>query len=684
MRRIFQFVSYCVPALLAFFLFAAPACANAAPVPIESFFEHPSFMGATLSPSGHFVALRVANKNNDGRAALAVLDTDTMKLKEVASFDGYDIGLFRWVNDERLVYTLTDLRLAPGDINHAPAPGLFAVNRDGNGFRQLVSKEYRGIIRGGEEDLVLPWNTFFSGTSVGQDSNDVFVGKVVGAGKSVDTYIELERLNTVTGKATPIDTPPYSTHWWIGRGDVPRIAQSQQGKMVSLHYNDPTTGQWRTFAEFESLSAKAFWPLYYAEDGTLYVRATNGKDKAAVYRYDLAHNALLPEPVVASEKFDIEPALIANSGKLAGIRFQLDGKITQWLDSDMAALQKQIDARLPSTTNRIEPSQHADTPYLVIQAFSDVQPSIYLLYNKDTQKLTKLGAERPAIDPKQMGQRDMVHYKARDGLDIPAYITMPPAGAKKNLPMVVLVHGGPSVRGGYWNWNAQAEFLASRGYVVLEPEFRGSTGFGAHHFMAGWRQWGLEMQNDVADGAKWAIAQGIADPKRICIGGASYGGYATLMGLVNDPDLYRCGFEWAGVTDIDLMYSVRWSDAPDIEKSYGLPILVGDHEKDAAQLKATSPLEQASRIKQPLLLAYGGADQRVPIVHGEKFYDAVKKTNSDVEWIEYPNEGHGWSLLKDHVDFWNRVEKFLGRNIGAGTKQSQIGCGPGLVPACEP
>jgi dipeptidyl aminopeptidase/acylaminoacyl peptidase len=177
------------------------------------------------------------------------------------------------------------------------------------------------------------------------------------------------------------------------------------------------------------------------------------------------------------------------------------------------------------------------------------------------------------------------------------------------------------------------------------------------------------MQDDLADGARWAIAQGIADPKRICIAGASYGGYATLMGLARDPALYRCGVAWAGVTDIDLMYSGTWyedSDLPDEYKSYGMPVLVGDQVKDAAQLKATSPLAQAARITQPLLLAYGGADRRVPLFHGTRFRDAVRRTNHQVVWIEYPEEGHGWWLPKNRIDFWTRVEKFLDKHIGTG------------------
>jgi dipeptidyl aminopeptidase/acylaminoacyl peptidase len=224
------------------------------------------------------------------------------------------------------------------------------------------------------------------------------------------------------------------------------------------------------------------------------------------------------------------------------------------------------------------------------------------------------------------------------------------------------------VRGKSWGWDPQVQFLASRGYAVLEPEYRGSTGFGSKHFRAGWKQWGLKMQDDIADGTRWAAAQGYADPKRVCIAGASYGGYATLMGLINDPDLYQCGIDWAGVTDINLLYDGHWnftSDLPDGWKQYGMPSLVGDQVKDAEQLKATSPLLQAARIKQPLLLAYGGADQRVPLPHGTKFYKAVKETNPNVEWIEYEEEGHGWALPKNRVDFWSRVEKFLDKNIGA-------------------
>jgi dipeptidyl aminopeptidase/acylaminoacyl peptidase len=173
------------------------------------------------------------------------------------------------------------------------------------------------------------------------------------------------------------------------------------------------------------------------------------------------------------------------------------------------------------------------------------------------------------------------------------------------------------------------------------------------------------MQTDLVDAVRWATAQGLVDPKRVCIAGASYGGYATLMGLVRDGDLFKCGVEWVGVSDIFLMYDAHWSDLPSEWKRYGMPQLVGDRAKDAAQLEATSPLKQAARVKNPLLIAHGRIDQRVPIEHGRRMADAVKAHNPDVEWVEYDKDGHGWSLPETDIDWWTRVERFLARHIPA-------------------
>jgi dipeptidyl aminopeptidase/acylaminoacyl peptidase len=201
--------------------------------------------------------------------------------------------------------------------------------------------------------------------------------------------------------------------------------------------------------------------------------------------------------------------------------------------------------------------------------------------------------------------------------------------------------------------------MASRGYVVVEPDFRGSTGYGAKHFRAGLKQWGLAMQDDIADAALWAVKQGFADAKRVCITGGSYGGYATLMGLIRHPDIFRCGVQAVGVTDLELMYTSPWSDFSEALKRHGLPVLLGDREKDAAQLAATSPVKQAHRLKQPLLMAHGGEDRRVPIEHAQRMRDALRPHNPNVEWVSYPDEGHGWMLESNRFDFWRKVERFF-------------------------
>jgi dipeptidyl aminopeptidase/acylaminoacyl peptidase len=275
-----------------------------------------------------------------------------------------------------------------------------------------------------------------------------------------------------------------------------------------------------------------------------------------------------------------------------------------------------------------------------------------------------VGQAHKDIDPRQMATLDLHRIKARDGLDLPVWITTPKVPSTSPRPAVVLVHGGPWIRGSHWQWEPTAQFLASRGYLVIEPEFRGSSGFGDKHFKAGWKQWGLSMQDDVADGLLWAVSKGWVDPKRVCIAGASYGGYATLMGLVRHPELYRCGVAWAAVTDPRLLYELDWiSDLPEEYKNFGLPAMLGDPVKDAAALKAVAPVEQAARIKAPLLLAFGLLDRRVPIEHGRHMRDALHEAGRDVEWVTYATEGHGWLILENRVDFAKRLEAFLARNL---------------------
>jgi dipeptidyl aminopeptidase/acylaminoacyl peptidase len=246
-----------------------------------------------------------------------------------------------------------------------------------------------------------------------------------------------------------------------------------------------------------------------------------------------------------------------------------------------------------------------------------------------------------------------------------------PRGLKpgKPAPTVVMVHGGPWVRDGFWEWDAMNQFLASRGYLVVSPEFRGSTGYGDAHYRAGWKQWGQSMQNDVADALLWAQKQGLAS-SNACIAGASYGGYSTLMGLIRHPDLYKCGVAWAAVTDPMLYLNGGWGVVDDIDnvsRRYTMPELVGDVDKDAAMLAANSPVVHAKEIKAPLMLAFGESDQRVPLAHGERLRAALIDAGRPPVWITYPNEAHGWRKFSDRVDFARRMEAFLAQYLKPAT-----------------
>ncbi|WBS02471.1 prolyl oligopeptidase family serine peptidase [Pseudoduganella sp. SL102] len=656
-------------ALLAGALLAAalllPGRAAAAPPPVQDFFDNAEFGGAQLSPNGRHLAAKVTAAEG-GRDRLAVVDLATLDAKVVASFADGDIGHFQWVSDNRLLFDSTDKDLAPGEVN--AAPGLYAVDRDGKNFRPLAERRGR-FVRTGDGDKLLPWHTYMLPQPGAQDSDSAYVRSVHFETSGAVLAIELLRLDTRTGRTTEVTEPGHVLNWMLDARGEPRMAVTlEEGKhTIWLLEKD----KWRVVTTFDGYvdSSGGFEPLEFAADGRLYVAARRNGDRRAVHVFDPATGKVGDQALFALDRHDFSGHLIQVAGKLAGIRYKGDSEDTLWLDPELKALQATIDAKLPGNVNLVEVPRRPETPFVLVTTYSDRQPKVFLLYNRETGKFSPVGKAHPRIQARQMGTQENVLYTARDGLPIPGLLTLP-AGASRQgkLPMVVLVHGGPWVRGTEWGSSAHAQFLASRGYAVLEPEFRGSTGYGARHFSAGLKQWGLAMQDDVADGARWAIAQGIADPQRICIAGASYGGYATLMGLIRDPDLYRCGVAWAGVADLRLMYGswLHGSDVPKQYMRYGMPQLIGDLEKDAAQLSATSPVEQAARLRQPLLLAHGSADRRVPRAHGVRFRDAVSATNKAVEWVEYEDEGHGWTLPKNRFDFWTRVEKFLDRHIGTG------------------
>lgn len=662
----FKFVRYAKLLLFVVFTMGSlVARAGSDKLGVELFFENPTISRVALSPDGKTVGVLVTAKN--GRVQLATIELATKTAKVVSGFSNADISEFHWVNNERLVFSTADNSLAIGETRYYP--GLFAVNKDGSDSRTLVDRIWVPDSTASTmiKSRILSGENYFLQVDTSPNSESVFVIEPVWNNMGDLRTRKLIRVNTKTGVAEKFSQPGDTKHWMIDEDGVPRINVTTEDGIEKTFYKDRKDGNWRLIQTSKIYNGVGFTPYELGGDGNLYVLSRKGRDTSALFRFDLEKNTVDAQPIVAIDGYDFEGSLIFDreNKQLLGVSYKNDAVATVWLDDKMKAVQKAVDALLPNTINQIDLPRDGIRQYVVIRSYSDVQPVFYTTYDLKSGKLDLLGAAFSKIDPKKMAMQDMVRYKARDGLMIPAYLTLPRGAEKKNLPMVVLVHGGPYVRGASWGWNPQVQFLASRGYVVLQPEFRGSTGFGFKHFRAGWKQWGRAMQDDIADGAKWAIEQGIADPKRICIAGASYGGYSTLMGLANNPELFKCGVEWAGVTDLRFLYqySVQ-SDLSAEYQQYGLPVLVGDRVQDAELLRANSPTELTEKITQPLLMAYGGADRRVPIEHGEVFYKKIKQTNDKVIWIRYDDEGHGWSVPKNRFDFWNRVDQFLQDNIG--------------------
>lgn len=620
--------------------------------------------GAALSPDGRRLAIRSIGK--EGRAILSVLPLDTLQPQIVFASDTDDVNHFVWVNNERLAFDLVDATAA--DADQDAAPGLFAVDHDGKRFKQIVERQ-RAWLRDGNDSRVLqPWNTFLLNNTTLRQGNEVLAWRPEAYSQKSLGYIKLLRVNTLTARDEEVEAPLHSVGWWADSSGQLRLVVTHQEEKGSLRWRHPASGEWKTLREFNIFQDQSDLSMcHVGADGRLFVAARRGSDKLSMWTIDPATGEFSAQPLASSPRFDVNADVVERRDRVLGLRFTIDGEVTQWLDADLQALQQQVDKVLPRTANRLSVPWTGDEPWVLIEAFADIQPTLYYLFNRATRKFTRLGAQRPDVEARQQAAMDLQWLKARDGLDLPTWVSLPRAAAgaeAKSLPTVVLVHGGPWIKNTSWHWDAEVQFLNALGYVVLQPQFRGTQGLGIKHESASLRQWGRAMQDDVTDATRWAVASGLADPKRIAIMGASYGGYSTLMGLAREPELYRCGIAWVGVTDLDLLYGAHWSDTSDAFKKHGMPKLIGDRVKDAAELKANSPITVAGKIKQPLLLAYGEKDQRVPIEHGKAMRRALQDAgNGQVEWVSYEKEGHGWREPATQIDFWNRVAQFLAKQL---------------------
>jgi len=642
--------------------------AHAAPPPPDVFYRDTDLAEAHLSPSGRWLAITGAM--GAARAGLVIFDVKNGgQPRRIVQFADGDVTNVQWVNDDRLVFSALDF--AEGSGRARGAWGLFAVNADGSKRIQLVRRFGSRTVRDPASGGLLDWNHVLLSTPLqreGSTSDEVLVGRFTINERRTLTPLWLDTLTGRT-RGTDFKLPTDTVHLLTDPHGEARVAFTRQEDREAAFWRAPGSEDWQPLYD-SALGHAPFQPHTVDSAGNLYVTQPRGAQGYAVLaRYDFARHAPDEQALVVTPGFDFRGSLgVENDGKLRGVRVVTDVESTAWLTDGMQAIQAEVDAALPGRVNRIS-CRHCSKPdrVLLVRSYSDREPGEWWLHRSatgDGKGWQQVGRVRVEVKADDMSTMALQRINARDGRDLPVWITKNPA-AKGPLPAVVLVHGGPWVRGNMWGWHADAQFLASRGYVVIEPEFRGSTGYGEAHLKAGFKQWGQAMQDDVADALKWAQKQGIASDKA-CIAGASYGGYSTLMGLIKDPGLYRCGVAWVAVTDLELLVNGSiWvdDDTTAVMRKYRMAELVADGKADASMIAANSPVQQAARIKAPLLLAFGEEDRRVPLAHGERLRQAMRAAGNEPEWVTYPGEGHGFAIVKNRVDFAERMERFLARHL---------------------
>lgn len=630
---------------LAALLLLAAAAVTAAPLPVEKFYQKAQYGGAAISPSGRYVAVLTPWRD---RRNVAILDLETRKPNLASTLENADAISVIWLNDNRLIVTFGDLQRGTGEPPRQS--GVVAVDRDGSNVRQLPSSFSRprtmGILRG------------ISGT------DDVLVTSRDRSATSVDVY----RLNTRTGTKELLthETPGDVNSWVLDFDNVPRAAVTSnlEKDTTAWYVRDAKDSPWKLVAQGKGDSI-GFTPVAFAPDGKMiYVRSRERGDRYTLHEYDIA-SGKLSDAIIQHPERDIVGTfrLDLKDRKVLGFGYQDDRPSVAWFDKEFAGVQKAVDAALPDTVNNI--SRARDGGRWIVTSGSDRDPGTLYLLDGKTFKLEKLFDFAPWFKPEEMAETRYVRYKARDGMVIPALLTIPKGMAGKKVPLIVDIHGGPNVGAASWGFELDHQFFASRGYATLAPQFRGTNGFGKKLFTSGFRKWGDEMQYDLVDGVQWAIEQGIADKDRVCYYGASYGGYAAMWGAIQDKELIKCAVAFVGVSSIDFLFDNAQTDvAASAEYSSTFRERVGDPKTERDRFKRVSPVNHADKVGVPILLAYGADDLRVPIVHGTAFKSALDKHGKPYEWVVYNGEGHGWNKSENVFDFYNRVEKFLAKHLG--------------------
>ncbi len=661
-----------VPLFVAFApLFAAtpptaPAVTPPPEPPLATFFHAPTITSLTFSPNGKYLACLVPYEH---RMNLAVIDLEKGAKNLLTNFKDRQVLAPMWAGDDRIIFRVDD----DGQESYAH----YAVNRDGKDPVVLVSGRSKA---GTVDGLNLRFRSVL-GPIAGDTKNILVLANL-----TYPDWSDVATLNLKTGTMTKVLEAPGRVDYYLRdhAGQV-RIAVVQEDQVRRVLHRDVKSKKWDTLGEHH-MDSPGWEPIAFdGDDRTLFIWSDVGRATTAVYRYDTAERKQL-DLVFADDTYDaananaraapsylpFAPSTIFDplKKKIVGLSYSGDRTRFHWIDDDMRKLQEKLETSLPNTVHR--PQQFAgDGSKIIYFSSSDRDPGVYYLYDRARQKLSELAVPRPGIDPEKMAAVKRVTFAARDGLKIHAYLALPPGRPAKNLPLILHPHGGPFGIRDEWGFNSEVQYYASRGFAVLQVDYRGSGGYGRAFESAGYKKHGLEMQDDLSDGVKWAIAAGIADPARVVISGASYGGYAAMAGLTFSPELYCAGINSLGPTD----YEIRIPKGGTPSQMYWWNTRLGDlnDAKDRKRIHDVSPVHFASRIVAPVLMAYGKNDIRVNIDHGFDMEAALKKAGKSYEMIIEDDEGHGFKMEEKRIAFFTRVDAFLKKNALGPTGSVKIG-----------
>ncbi len=601
-----------------------------AKIPLRDFFKNPVSRGYDLSPDGQTLSFL---QPWESRMNIFVRPTAGGEAKRVTSEKERDIRNYAWKGNKFLVYAMDD----KGDENfHLKRVDLKSGEvKDLTPFPKVRSDIIDDLQDVSETDILITLN------------------------KRNPELFDAFRLNVATGEMKMVAQNPGKVDRWItDHAGVIRAATETDGVNASLltRPDEKTPFKKVLTTNFREQVSPQF---YTFDNKNIYAVSNIGRDKQAVVTIDPATGKEL-EKLYENPEVDVDA--LAYSKKRKVVTF---ATFTTWktdrkfFDPQSEQMYKTLEEKLPGYEVEVVAHDKAEDKFIVM-ASNDRSPGTRNLFDAKSGSLTKLVEVAPWLKEAELAPMKPVEYQTRDGLTIHGYLTLPLGREPKNLPVVINPHGGPWARD-TWGFNPEVQFLANRGYAVLQMNFRGSTGYGRKFWEASFKQWGQKMQDDITDGVQWLIKQGIADPKRVAIYGGSYGGYATLAGVTFTPDLYAAAVDYVGVAN---MFTFMKTIPP-----YWKPFLdmfhemVGDPEKDKAMMEAVSPVLHADKIKTPLLVAQGAHDPRVNKAESDQMVEALKKRGVDVEYMVKDNEGHGFHNEENRFDFYGAMEKFLAKYL---------------------